>query len=165
MEYHNMNTSGLFPILICTIALMQAACVTRSTVQSRIAQNPDYFEKLSSKHKNLVTQNSVTEGMSKEAVYLAWGKADEVKKGSRNKQVTETWIYLRYEPIYTRNVGVGYGYGGYYGRRRRHCGYGGGGIYGSGINYNYGTNVTYRPYVGAKVEFRNERVISWETSR
>jgi len=162
-EDRNMNTTGIIPVLICTIALVQTACVSRSTVQSRIVQYPDYFEKLSSKHKDLVRQNSVSEGMSKEAVYLAWGTADEVSKSSRNKQVTETWVYLRYEPIYSRNIGVGYGYGGYYGGRRRNCRYGGGGLYGSGVNY--GTDVTYRSYVGAKVEFKNERVVSWETAQ
>jgi len=126
---------------------------------------PDYFEKLSDKHKDLVRQHRVTEGMSKEAVYLAWGTADEVKRSSRKNRQVETWIYLRYEPIYNQSISVGYGYGGprYYGGRHGHRGYGGYGGYGS--SFGYGTDVSYRPYVGAKVEFEKDRVVFWEAIR
>ncbi len=156
-----------FPVLLLAsiLAISQNACVTRSTVQSRIAAYPDYFAELSEKHKNLVTQNRITEGMGKEAVYLAWGTADEVKRSSRNNRSTETWIYLRYEPVYSRNFNVGYGYGGYGGSRyyRRRYGYGGWGDYYG--DFGYGTDVSYRPYVGAKVEFNKGRVVFWETVR
>ena len=101
--------------------------------------------------------------MGKEAVYLAWGTADEIKKSSRDHRPTETWVYLHYEPVYSRSISVGYGYGGsrYYGGHRRYCDYGG--IYGSGIGY--GTDVTYQPKIAAKVEFEKERVVFWETAR
>lgn len=162
-----MKFPGIFLIPSISLVLLQSACTVTSTVQSRIAQYPDYFEKLSTKHKDLVRQHRVTEGMGKEAVYLAWGTADEVKSSSRNGRSTEIWVYLRYEPIYTRSINVGYGYGGsrYYGGRRRNCGYGRGygGYYGSGIGYD--TDVTYQPYVGAKVEFSKGRVVFWETVR
>jgi hypothetical protein len=150
-------------LLASAMAFSQTSCVTRSTVHSRIAAYPAYFEKLSDKQKDLVTQNRITEGMGKEAVYLAWGSADEVKRSSRNNRTTETWIYLQYEPVYSRSFNVGYGYGGprYY--RRRNCGYGGWGDYYS--DFGYGTDVTYQPYVGAKVEFEKDRVVFWETVR
>ena len=154
-----MKIPGIFLILTSTLVLLQSSCTVRSTVQSRIAQYPDYFDKLPTKHKDLVRQHRVTEGMGKEAVYLAWGTADEIKSSSRNGRAIETWIYIGYEPIYTRSVNVGYG-GGYYGNRA--CGYRGG-YYGSGIGY--GTDVTYQPYAGAKVEFEKERVVFWETVR
>ena len=153
-------------LLASTLAVSQNACVTRSTVQSRIAAYPAYFEKLSDKHKDLVTQNRIIEGMGKEAVYLAWGTADEVKRSSRNNRTTETWIYLQYKPIYNRSFNVGYGYGGYGGSRyyrRRNCGYGGWGDYYG--DFGYGSGVSYQPYVGAKVEFEKDRVVFWETIR
>ncbi len=108
-------------------------------------------------------KHRVTEGMSKDAVYIAWGKADEIKISSQNHRSRETWIYLSYEPIYTRSINVGYGgYGGSrYGRRGGYCGYGGG----YGGDFGYGTDVTYQPYVGAKVEFEKKHVVSWETTR
>lgn len=157
-----MKISGIILTLGSALALLQSGCAVSSTVQSRITQYPDYFEKLPTKHKDLVRQHRVTEGMGKEAVYLAWGTADEVKSSSRNGRSTETWIYLRYEPIYNRSMNVNYGYGSsrYYGGRRRNCGYGGG-YGGSGIGY--GTDVTYQSYVGAKVEFEKGRVTFWET--
>lgn len=156
-------------LLASAVVFSQTSCVTSSTVQSRIAAYPAYFEKLPAKHKELVTQNRITEGMGKEAVYLAWGTADEVRRSSRNNRATETWIYLHYEPIYSRSISVGYGYGGYGGYggsryyRRRNCGYGGWGDYYG--DFGYGTDVTYQPHVGAKVEFERDRVVSWETVR
>ena len=159
-----MKISQLTLITCTAMALMQMSCTTRSTVHSRVASYPDYFEKLSDKHKKLVMQHRVSEGMGKEAVYLAWGTADEVKTSSRNHRTRETWTYLRYEPIYTRSINVGFGgYGGYgggcYGRRGYEWGY----PYGS--NLSYGTDVTYQSHEGAKVEFEKNRVISWETVR
>lgn len=157
-----MKISRFFLILTSALVFSQTGCAVRSTVQTRIAEYPDYFEKLSEKHKDLVRQKRVAEGMDKEAVYLAWGTADEIKKSSRNHQVTETWLYLKYKPIYSRSIGVGYGYGYggsyYYGGRSRYCDYGD--YYGS-----YGTDINYQPYVGAKVEFENDRVVFWETGQ
>lgn len=154
-----MKIPRIFLTLASVLVLLQSSCTVRSTVQSRIAQYPDYFEKLSAKHKELVSQRRVTEGMGKDAVYLAWGTADEIKSSSRSGRSTETWVYLRYEPIYRRSVNVGFGYGGW--GRGRNCGYGG--YYGSGMGYD--TDVTYQPYVGAKVEFQKELVVFWETLR
>lgn len=144
-------------ILAAPLLFSQSSCAVRSTVQSRIAEYPDFYAKLSTKHKTLVQQNRVTEGMNKRAAYLAWGSPAEVKKSSRNGRVTETWNYVKYDRIYTSRSYAG-GYGG--------LGYGDYGGYGySGDCYGGGTDITYLPKVVAKIEFRNDRITSWETSR
>ncbi len=159
-----MKAPTILIALTSIMMLFQTSCAVRSTAQSRIARHPEFFAKLSTKHKDLVSHNRVTEGMSKEAVYLAWGDADEIKKRSRKNRIIETWVYLRYQPVYTRRFGVGYGYGhgrgGYYGYGDY---YRYGGYYGN--SFGYGTDVTYLPYLGAKVEFTKGRVSFWETTR
>ncbi len=161
-----MKLPSLILIAAIGLTLLQSSCASRSTAQSRIAAYPDYFARLSNSHKTLVQQHRVTEGMGKEAVYLAWGSADEVKKGSHKGRLRETWIYLRYEPVYSRGVGLGYGgygYGGPHAFGRRHHFGGYGGCYGDNIGYD--TSVTYLPRLGARVVFEKNRVASWETVR
>ncbi len=161
-----MKIPSLILITATGLTLLQSSCTVSSTAQSRIAAYPDYFAKLSDQHKNLVQQHRVTEGMGKEAVYLAWGSADEVKKGSHKGRLRETWTYLRYEPVYSRGVSLGYGGYGYggphsFGRGHHYGGYGG--YYGN--DFGYDTSVTYLPRLGASVVFEKNRVVSWETVR
>lgn len=164
-----MKIPSLILISTAALSLLQSACTVHSTPQSRIAAYPEYFTKLSQQHKTLVQQNRVTEGMSKDAVYLAWGSPAEVKKSSHKGRLRETWTYLRYEPVYSRGVSLGYGGYGYggphsYGRGHHYGGHGGyGGHYGN--NFAYNTDVTYLPRLGASVVFKNNRVASWETVR
>src|SRR5207302_10561937 len=73
--------------------LFLAALCGCSTVQSRIRERHEVFEKLSARDQGLVTKGEVREGMTKDAVYIAWGKPDEVMEGSKEKRPFELWRY------------------------------------------------------------------------
>lgn len=141
--------------LSAALALMHflGACSTLPPTERRIAQDPALFEALPKSHQELVVQGRVKEGMSMDAVYLAWGKADEVSLSSRKGKELETWIYLGRQAVRRRTVGIGYGFGGY-----GYCsGYGyGGPVY--GVDYDY----DYREYVLGRVEFDKGKVVYWE---
>lgn len=137
--------------LLCLAAsLTLASCV--STPQTRVDNNPAVFGTLSPAHKNLVLQGQIKEGMSKEAVFLAWGAPDSRSSGGRSGKSIERWRYLGHYPVWTDS----YRYGGYsYHSRHRYRGH-----------YNYcPPTVEYVTYTQAVVEFSNGKVSSWERLR
>lgn len=134
-------------------AWLLAGCTTVTSPEARIAADPAVFEDLSAKHQDLARQGRVTEGMSKDAVYLAWGRPHETKESSRDGKARETWVYYGSESIPLQTVGVGIGYGDYC-----HGRYGGWG----GPFYDVGYHHARRDYVAAKVEFDKDRVVYWE---
>jgi len=77
----------LFPL----VALVLSAC---STVESRIAKNPAVFNALPEKQKDLVRDEKIAEGLSRDAVVLAWGRPDEVETGTQRGKKMETWTWL-----------------------------------------------------------------------
>ncbi len=132
-------------------ALLLVSCVP-STPQARIQQEPQKFAALSKNHQTLVQQGQLSRGMSRDAVYLAWGDPSRVFQGSKNGSSTERWDYAGSRPIYTTSFYGAYGFphGGY-----GHYGY-------SGVGFGFGPDVTYIPYRVASVWFLNSRVDSWE---
>lgn len=77
------------------LALALTGC---STVATRIQKNPQAYAALSPREKALVTQGQVREGMSKPAVYIAWGRPDSIVHGSSAGRPYEAWSYYWYEP-------------------------------------------------------------------
>ncbi|SKB02905.1 hypothetical protein SAMN02745166_03710 [Prosthecobacter debontii] len=154
-----MNTKTLFNLgrallaLVGAVGLMSCA----SPIERRISSNPEIYSKLSDSDKVLINQGRIREGLSKEGVFLAWGRPDNVAAGSQKGVKTEKWTYLGSQPVYTDNWGWGGGWGGY-GRYGRGFGY-----YGAWDPYwgGYGTSVTYIPYKAASVTFRNNRVTEY----
>lgn len=144
-------------LLILPIAFL-AACTPEASVNRRIEKNPEWYGELSQNQQLLVKQGRVEEGMSKNAVFLAWGPPDHVRKGRKSGSDIETWIYDDYVPHIQHRIGVSYGpgwgrYGGY--------GYG---IYDPfwGLPY-YGHDVHYSRTPTAKAVFRNGRVVEWQS--
>src|SRR5262249_13287771 len=87
-----------------------AFCLTScETVENRISEHPDMFNTLSPRDQALVRQGQIRSGMSMNAVWLAWGSADQKTVGEMRGHPTETWIYVHYA------TGYGYGYGYPYG--------------------------------------------------
>ncbi len=74
--------------------LFVAGCATPET---RISEHPDLYHSLSSSDQALVTQGQIRPGMSRNAVWLAWGTADQKIPASVRGRPAETWVYLRYE--------------------------------------------------------------------
>lgn len=140
-------------LVLATAALLLVSCA--SPIAKRIERNPEIFNKLSERHKSLVSKGEIEEGMSKQAVFIAWGRPDRAFKGSRNGRALEQWSYLAYDAVPGGWYGPGWGYGGWYGPR---AGYG----YHYDPFFVYQPMVNYVPYESAKVEFTNQRVSAWK---
>jgi hypothetical protein len=109
-------------------------------------RNPEIYNALSARHKELVQQGRIEEGMTKKAVFLSWGRPDRAAHGSKNGKAYEQWSYAGYQPTYTTGFGFGGPYGGgcYYDRP-----------------FLYEPITTYVPYEAARVEFLNGIVFAW----
>jgi len=82
-------------LLLCLLLVaLLAGC---SSVQSRIKSRPAAFGALSEKDRSLVSDGKIREGFSPDAVYLAWGREDEVVRGSAKGKPFETWVYVAYD--------------------------------------------------------------------
>lgn len=99
---------------IATSALIFSGC---STPETRISEHPEIFQTLSSRDQALVSQGKIREGMSQNAVWLAWGNPDQKATGTVRGRYVETWIYNEYvyaNAPYPYPYGP-FGYGGYWG--------------------------------------------------
>jgi len=144
---------------VLSAGLVLVSCVP-STPQTRIQQSPQKFSALGEKQQALVQQGQISRGMSRDAVYLAWGASSGIFQGSNNGKPTERWDYAGSRPVYVTNFFGGYGYGGY-GYRGGYGAYGPYGYSGFGI----GPEIAFIPYRVASVWFVNGRVDSWERAR
>ncbi|MCB1232548.1 MAG: hypothetical protein KDN19_20035 [Verrucomicrobiae bacterium] len=139
-------------LAVLASGILLSGCTTVTSPENRVANEPELFEALPEKHRELVRQGRVAEGMSKDAVYLAWGRPQETKESSRNGVTRQAWVYYGTESIPVQTVGIGVGFGdACYGRR-----------YGGGPFYDFGYEFAHRDYVAAKVEFESGRVVYWE---
>jgi len=78
---------------IAALILIFTGC---STPQTRISDHPELYQSLSSRDQALVTQGQIRSGMSRSAVWLAWGSPDQKIVGNMAGTLTETWIYIYY---------------------------------------------------------------------
>lgn len=95
-------------------ALVLTSC---STTETRISNHPEVFQRLSAQDQDLVRQGKIRDGMSQDAVWIAWGTPDQKGTGIARHRAVETWIYNEYtyaNAPYPYPYGP-YGYGGYYG--------------------------------------------------
>src|SRR5262245_15029972 len=79
---------------ITAIATIFSGC---ATIGGRISQHPEMYQSLSPRDQALVSQGQIRTGMSMDAVWLAWGTADQKIPASIHDRPAETWVYLRYE--------------------------------------------------------------------
>jgi hypothetical protein len=92
---------------IATVALILTGC---ATTEARISNHPEMYQRLSPRDQALVSQGQIGQGMSMDAVWLAWGSPDQKIPGERRGRPTETWMYLRYDTPYP-SYGAPYYYG------------------------------------------------------
>jgi hypothetical protein len=85
-----------------TLAVVAAALILTScsTPQTRISDRPDLYQSLSHKDQALVSQGQIRIGMSRTAVWLAWGSPDRRIVGNMGGGPTETWLYIYYATYY-----------------------------------------------------------------
>src|SRR5215813_13985568 len=98
---------GAVTLAVATSALILTGC---STPQTRISENPDLYQSLSQRDQALVSQGEIRIGMSRTAVWLAWGSPDRKIVGNMGGGPTETWLYVYYSTYYPP-----YGPWGYFG--------------------------------------------------
>jgi hypothetical protein len=84
-------------LAIATGALSLTSC---STPQTRISEHPDLYQSLSHRDQALVNQGQIRIGMSRTAVWLAWGSPDRRIVGNMGGGPTETWLYIYYATYY-----------------------------------------------------------------
>lgn len=80
-----------------TFALILASC---STPQTRISDHPELYQSLSPRDQALVSQGQIRTGMSRTAVWLAWGSPDRKIIGNMGAGRRETWVYIYYATYY-----------------------------------------------------------------
>lgn len=138
-----LRFAGLGLLLLCS------AC---STVQSRVDRNPEWFAALPAEEQALVLQGQVEEGMSKQAVFLAWGAPDREIVRSREGRQVDIWIYLLRRTTAVPAFSYGIRYGGYRG------GWGGGVALDVPI---YDPVYITEEEPVRSVEFERGRVVAW----
>jgi hypothetical protein len=150
-------------LMACAIAsiFILTGCTTTET---RIAERSEAFHRLSPADQTLVTQGRIREGLSQDAVYIAWGPPSERVPGRNRGAIVETWIYYATAagdypgPFYygaPYGYGLGYGYfGGHRGRFHRRFYYD---PFYDPFFYNHANIVRYPERT---VSFQNGRVIA-----
>ncbi len=124
-----------------------ASCVSVNP-QSRIKQNPAMYNSLSPEHKEMVQQGKICNGMTQNAVFLAWGMPDDRPLiGQKGKESFEKWVYTRLRPVMVERSY----WSGFYGVGYWSHPWGG------------GWDTAYVPEVSATVTFEKGKVTGWES--
>src|SRR4029453_17531857 len=84
---------GASSLAVATGTLILTSC---STPQTRISEHPDLYQSHSHRDQALVSQGQIRIGMSRTAVWLAWGSPDRKIVGNMGGGATETWLYIYY---------------------------------------------------------------------
>ncbi len=144
------------------LALALTGCETTSPSERRAQKNPALFGSLSEGERAAVLRGEVKEGMSRDAVYLAWGSPGRVMSGSREGKEQEKWAYFVATPVQTTSFNYGaYPASPFYSAYGIHPQYG----YGVGPGWGVGSGVDYLPQISRSVEFVGGRVVAWEKNR
>ncbi len=84
-------------LLVCAVAL--TSCI--NPIQARVSAYPGMYEKLKPAEKEAVNSGAVKDGMSKNAVYFAWGAPWRMGLVKRDGKIFERWGYGgMYAPSY-----------------------------------------------------------------
>jgi hypothetical protein len=181
-------SSGASVLGIGAVVLIVSSC---STPQTRISDHPDLYQSLSPRDQALVSQGQIRSGMSRSAVWLAWGSSDQKIVGEMAGRPTETWIYIYYAtypyyPYYgpgpwgpwaSNDSGPGYSLG--YTRAGVTGGQAGVGVAGGSMHHHGGRTFVFFgspfydpfywsdippsiPYPGKVVTFVSSRVMSFQ---
>jgi len=140
-------------IIILLFGLAIASCVPM-TPQGRIDRNPEKFSRLNAQHQSLVRQGKIAQGMTQDAVQLAWGEPAARFLGVKGTAATERWDYNDARPVYmapTFDGSLG-PYDPYHSHHHRE-------------GWGVGPDIVYVPYRTGSVWFHNDRVESWEQIR
>jgi len=85
--------SRALTLVLSASAIVLTSC---STTETRISDHPEIFQTLAPRDQELVKAGKIREGMSQNAVWLAWGIPDQKATGVAHGKSVETWIYNDY---------------------------------------------------------------------
>jgi hypothetical protein len=157
-----MKRRLIFQALVLSAACSALFLTGCATTETRISQHPEMYQRLSPGDQALVREGKIRNGMSQEAVYLAWGGPDQKTTGIVQGRPAETWVYTG-----TSHYPYPYGWGpGYYGR----------GFYGYGHvrrhwrgrgHYRFGYDPFYDPFytINRPAVSYAERTVSFQRGR
>ena len=136
-------------IFVCALSILVGAC-TLATPATRIAANPKVYEALPAQQQALVQNGQIAQGMSPEAVFLAWGYPNSSPYVGQigNKQVVR-WVYTTMRPVMVTPQWSGPYWG----------------PYGWYNPYYDMPQTAYVPENTANVTFENGKVVTWSSRR
>jgi hypothetical protein len=144
---------------VMLLLLAAFLCGCASTIEDRRKERLAAYSQLPAETQSLIDEGQIKVGMPKDAVYIAWGKPDQVITSESDQGRSEIWLYhgsvLR--PYHYWSYGPGF-----YGWGPWHGGYGG------YYHYNYGlpyleTDWYPQYYVSSEVQFENDHVKHWRS--
>jgi hypothetical protein len=91
MKRRSLHCASIFALAAGALVLI--GC---STTQTRISEHPGLYKSISRRDQAFVNQEQIRLGMSRPAVWLAWGSPNRRIIGNMNGATTETWIYTYY---------------------------------------------------------------------
>jgi hypothetical protein len=83
-----MKSCAPWLLLLCL-----AGCVTRPTVQTRIQERSAAYASFSPAIQQQVVAGRIQAGMDTNAVYIAWGRPDEVLEHGDQRGAFMSWVY------------------------------------------------------------------------
>ncbi len=162
-----MKRPTLRSILLVCAALTFSILAGCTTIDTRIAERQQAFQSMSPRDQALVQQGRIHEGMTQDAVYIAWGPPSQRLPGRNRGAIVETWIYDAtaagdYPGPFSYGYGYGYGLGyGYFGGYR-HRFHRGGFFYDPFFDPYFYNHANIVRYPERTVSFQRGRVIAWQ---
>lgn len=137
------------PQFVLVALLTLSGCAT-STIEERRAERSAAYEQLAPDQKTRVDGGDIEVGMSEDAVYIAWGKPDQVlQSGDKSGRVT-TWLYEG-TTTDTHYRWVAHAVTLPDGRRV--------------LERHLSPRTEFRDYVAAELMFREGKLAEWKTNR
>lgn len=122
-------------ISLCACLLMVFVLCGCSSVQSRKQEKSAVYAALSPEFREAVDQGNLKAGMPMDAVYIAWGRPNQITRSGTWDSEEIAWVYRHSKVLTTQYVGS----------RRTYFGY------------------TSMSFISAEVVFRNGLVEAWKT--
>lgn len=125
-------------------------CGCASTIEDRKKERLSTYTQLPPETQTLVDTGQIKVGMPKDAVYIAWGKPEQVIQSESEQGRSETWVYYgsTLRPYHYYNYGH-YGWGGPFYHR-----------YYYSLPY-LETDWYPQYFVSGEVTFQDDRVAHW----
>jgi hypothetical protein len=139
-----------------TLAVLSAGLLANcaSTPATRAEKRPAAFQAIPQSQRDTVLAGEIKDGMSRDAVWIAWGPPNNISQAGEDGTHYEIWRYTGLRPVYRSSIGMGLAMLPHGRGRSRH--------YHTHPYYDFNYGPDYVPYTEAVVKFREGKVKSWE---